>query len=56
MDGTNLNPKIYQTSKEVSKERKENELNENYEDEIDDLEIFDLIRDLPDPEHPLSLE
>ena len=31
-------------------------MNSDCEDEIDEQEIFDLIKDLPDPEHPLSLE
>jgi hypothetical protein len=30
--------------------------NEDSDEEIDSLEIFDMIRDINDPEHPLTLE
>jgi metal-sulfur cluster biosynthetic enzyme len=50
----NLNPKIHKKS-----ERRVvtiSEKDENAIDEIDAQEIFDMIRDINDPEHPLTLE
>lgn len=35
---------------------KDSDWDDNVEDPIDSREIFDLIRDIKDPEHPLSLE
>ncbi|KAF7491012.1 MIP18 family protein F45G2.10 [Sarcoptes scabiei] len=50
----NINPIVY----EVKRERKltKEELDDNVTDEIDAREIFDLIRGIKDPEHPLTLE
>ncbi|XP_040207259.1 cytosolic iron-sulfur assembly component 2B [Rana temporaria] len=50
----NANPLIYQRSGErrVTAQDEDEELH----DKIDDREIFDLIRSINDPEHPLSLE
>uniref|UniRef100_A0A0K0CTD5 FtsJ domain-containing protein n=1 Tax=Angiostrongylus cantonensis TaxID=6313 RepID=A0A0K0CTD5_ANGCA len=51
----NANPLIYAVS---SRERinTADSMNESVEDPIDALEIFDLIRDINDPEHPYTLE
>ncbi len=52
----NPNPKIYQVSEDIKKDlHRENEDND-VADEIDALEVFDLIRKINDPEHPLTLE
>lgn len=50
----NANPKIYRKSRkrEITPEEKM----EDVADEIDAREIFDLIRNIKDPEHPLTLE
>ncbi|XP_075720736.1 cytosolic iron-sulfur assembly component 2B [Rhinoderma darwinii] len=50
----NANPLIYQRSgeRQVTVQDEDEELH----DKIDDREIFDLIRSINDPEHPLSLE
>jgi metal-sulfur cluster biosynthetic enzyme len=50
----NLNPTVY----EKIGERKisEADFNNNIEDELDEREIFDMIRNIQDPEHPLTLE
>ncbi|KAG8543336.1 hypothetical protein GDO81_024901 [Engystomops pustulosus] len=50
----NANPLIYQRSgeRQVTAQDEDEELH----DKIDDREIFDLIRSINDPEHPLSLE
>ncbi|XP_035678463.1 cytosolic iron-sulfur assembly component 2B-like isoform X2 [Branchiostoma floridae] len=50
----NANPQLYgrTSEREVTPE----ELNEDVEDAIDAREIFDLVRSINDPEHPLTLE
>ncbi|XP_073412474.1 cytosolic iron-sulfur assembly component 2B [Dendrobates tinctorius] len=50
----NANPLIYERSgdRQVTAQDEDEELH----DKIDDREIFDLIRSINDPEHPLSLE
>ncbi|XP_059047308.1 MIP18 family protein galla-2 [Achroia grisella] len=50
----NVNPHVYEkgSEREVSTE----DHNEEVEDEFDEREIFDLIRNINDPEHPLTLE
>ncbi|XP_061392026.1 MIP18 family protein galla-2 [Musca vetustissima] len=50
----NLNPNVYSKSKEraITKEEKD----ESIVDPFDKREIFDLIRNINDPEHPLTLE
>ncbi|XP_026752384.2 MIP18 family protein galla-2 [Galleria mellonella] len=50
----NVNPHVY----EKGSERKTTsaELDEELTDEFDEREIFDLIRNINDPEHPLTLE
>lgn len=55
----NPNPVIYK-AKEIDEhvllQRKENELNDSIEDTVDNLEIYDIVRTINDPEHPLTLE
>lgn len=50
----NANPVIFQRSGE--RVLTANDEDEDVHDPIDDREIFDLIRSINDPEHPLSLE
>ncbi|XP_039619183.1 cytosolic iron-sulfur assembly component 2B [Polypterus senegalus] len=50
----NANPLIYQRSGERQLTAEDED--EDFVDPIDDREIFDLIRSINDPEHPLSLE
>ncbi|XP_034151161.1 cytosolic iron-sulfur assembly component 2B isoform X1 [Esox lucius] len=50
----NANPLIFQRSGE--RLHTANDEDEDVLDPIDDREIFDLIRSINDPEHPLSLE
>src|SRR3989338_3431257 len=55
----NPNPQIHQTSakrRERTEEEKRREEEEETRDEIDALEVFDLLKDINDPEHPLTLE
>jgi len=51
----NANPTIYNTKTFVRKETKA-EYDDDIEDAIDSQEVFDLIRSISDPEHPLTLE
>ncbi|XP_047522861.1 MIP18 family protein galla-2 [Pieris napi] len=50
----NLNPNVYEKGsvREVTKSDLDEELN----DDFDQREIFDIIRNISDPEHPLTLE
>ncbi|XP_013404796.1 mitotic spindle-associated MMXD complex subunit MIP18 [Lingula anatina] len=50
----NVNPEIHQ--KASAREITHAEEDDDVVDEIDGREIFDLIRNINDPEHPLSLE
>lgn len=50
----NQNPNVYKKSDDRT--ATENEEDDTVVDEFDQREIFDLIRDINDPEHPLSLE
>ena len=50
----NLNPVIYQ--KLSSRPVTDTDWDETIYDPFDSREIFDLIRNINDPEHPLSLE
>ncbi|XP_064867961.1 cytosolic iron-sulfur assembly component 2B-like [Oncorhynchus nerka] len=50
----NANPLIFQRTGERLQTAKDED--EDVADPIDDREIFDLIRSINDPEHPLSLE
>ncbi|CAJ1067042.1 cytosolic iron-sulfur assembly component 2B [Xyrichtys novacula] len=50
----NANPVIFQRTGERLQTATEED--EDFHDPIDDREIFDMIRSINDPEHPLSLE
>lgn len=50
----NVNPKIFDKKQERVVLRAE--IDDSIMDEIDSREIFDLIKGIKDPEHPLSLE
>ncbi|KAH8302045.1 hypothetical protein KR044_002236 [Drosophila immigrans] len=50
----NLNPSVYDKIKE--REKTANDEDEAIVDPFDKREIFDLIRNINDPEHPLTLE
>lgn len=50
----NVNPSVYQRLEE--RKISETDFDNNYEDMIDEREVFDMIRNLQDPEHPLTLE
>ncbi|RIA84556.1 hypothetical protein C1645_698554 [Glomus cerebriforme] len=52
----NANPTIYATSKNSLRVITADDENEDIEDMIDSREVFDLIRSISDPEHPLTLE
>lgn len=47
-------PQIFNRTK--ARELKESDFDDNIEDPVDSREIFDLIKDIKDPEHPLTLE
>jgi metal-sulfur cluster biosynthetic enzyme len=50
----NLNPSVYQKIEE--RKLSQIDFDNNVIDEIDEREIFDCIRSIQDPEHPLTLE
>ncbi|EDW33507.1 GL21874 [Drosophila persimilis] len=50
----NINPNVYDKIKE--RVTTANEEDDNVADPFDKREIFDLIRNITDPEHPLTLE
>ncbi|XP_013145159.1 PREDICTED: MIP18 family protein CG7949 [Papilio polytes] len=50
----NVNPNVYE--KESEREITSADHNEEITDDFDEREIFDLIRNINDPEHPLTLE
>lgn len=50
----NLNPTVY--GKTDARKVTPEELNDDVVDPIDSREIFDLVRNIKDPEHPLTLE
>ncbi|XP_039487333.1 MIP18 family protein galla-2 [Drosophila teissieri] len=50
----NINPNVYERIKDRALTA--NEEDENVPDPFDKREIFDLIRNINDPEHPLTLE
>nr|CAG8599665.1 8628_t:CDS:2 [Entrophospora candida] len=52
----NANPTVYTPSKTSHRVLKIEDQDENIEDAIDSQEVFDLIRSISDPEHPLTLE
>lgn len=53
-DLDNANPTIYEVGSERAVLPEEED--ESFTDKIDDREVFDLIRVINDPEHPLTLE
>ena len=71
-DGKNLNPTIQSSlsysliafenerfkneMRQIGKNKEDNKKNEKIHEEIDSYEIFDIIRNINDPEHPLTLE
>lgn len=50
----NVNPDVYDKGSE--RESTSADHDENVADDFDEREIFDLIRNISDPEHPLTLE
>ncbi|CAB4064202.1 PIGO [Lepeophtheirus salmonis] len=50
------NPIVYEVSKNRKNKKTDKDINDSVEVPIDEEEIFDYIRDIHDPEHPLSLE
>lgn len=50
----NVNPHIY--DKGLDREKSSTDYDEDITDDFDAREIFDLIRNINDPEHPLTLE
>jgi len=57
-EGKNLNPVVQEGFHDplFEKQRLEQELNLEIEDPVDAYEIFDMVRHINDPEHPLTLE
>jgi len=57
-DGLNAAPTIYEAGgqEQRSADDRAIEADPDQRDEVDDIEIFDLIRDIKDPEHPNTLE
>lgn len=51
----NANPLVFSVKSRDRSDTKDS-MDESVEDPIDALEIFDLIRDINDPEHPYTLE
>ncbi|XP_057520619.1 protein AE7-like isoform X1 [Amaranthus tricolor] len=54
--GLNANPIVYEKKERQSRQPSSSVGDEYAVDQIDELEIFDYIRDIKDPEHPYSLE
>jgi len=50
----NVNPKTYEVSE--GRQKADTDYDDSVTDPVDAREIFDLIRDINDPEHPLTLE
>lgn len=50
----NLNPSVYE--KLGSRKQDATDYDNDFTDEIDEREVFDYIRSIQDPEHPLTLE
>lgn len=50
----NANPVVYEKTRE--REWRPEDEDDDVQDEIDNREVFDLIRCINDPEHPLTLE
>jgi hypothetical protein len=49
--GQNSNPVVFDTSTNVRKSVSLDEEDDEVIDEVDTMEVFDLIRDIKDPEH-----
>ena len=49
--GQNSNPVVFDTSTNVRKSVSLDEEDDEVIDEVDAMEVFDLIRDIKDPEH-----
>mmetsp|Transcript_50460 Transcript_50460/g.98895 ORF Transcript_50460/g.98895 Transcript_50460/m.98895 type:complete len:167 (+) Transcript_50460:3-503(+) len=58
MSGLNSNPIVYSGQDDVQPTRTESLLHfeDDTPDPIDSLEVFDILRNINDPEHPLTLE
>lgn len=57
MSGLNASPDLFQVSEESrSAEDLKRESDPNVRDPMDALEVFDMIREIKDPEHPHTLE
>ena len=56
MEIENQNPDVIQPEEFYDEDREAQEEDDSQEDQVDQREIFDMIRNLPDPEHPLTLE
>mmetsp|Transcript_5557 Transcript_5557/g.10808 ORF Transcript_5557/g.10808 Transcript_5557/m.10808 type:complete len:167 (+) Transcript_5557:36-536(+) len=54
--GQNENPQVFDTSANRRAKVSLDEEDDQVPDEFDALEVFDLIRDIMDPEHPVTLE
>ncbi|CAG8535630.1 2808_t:CDS:2 [Paraglomus occultum] len=52
----NANPTVYIPSKQSYRVTRAEDDNDDVDDVIDSQEVFDLIRAISDPEHPLTLE
>jgi len=50
----NANPVVHERKERTSK--REDNYDDDTPEEIDNLEVFDHVRDITDPEHPYSLE
>lgn len=50
----NINPAVY--GKLDERQLTDDDYNNEIEDKLDEREIFDMIRNIQDPEHPLTLE
>lgn len=53
-DLDNAAPQIF--GKSGARQLKDEDFDDNIEDPLDAREIFDLVKDIKDPEHPLTLE
>lgn len=54
--GLNANPIVYKAEKDAELQREVVFDDEDTEDPIDALEVFNMLRNINDPEHPLTLE
>jgi len=50
----NLNPTVYSAS--ANRQASPDDFNDDITDEFDNREVFDILRGINDPEHPLTLE